>query len=153
MMTIADTGPWSGLSERLRASAAMARLIAGLGAGERLSATRLPTPAAAWVGDLLRTALDRPLLVVVPNEAEAYAWLEAVALVAPRRTAVYLPAPSLGPFQEAEVSLLVRAEESLALDRIAARAVDHRRLHTAKPVPPMADAAAVPAAGAYHRGR
>ncbi len=84
-----------------------------------MSASRLPTPAAAWIGDLLSLALSRPLVVVVPNEAEAYAWLEAVTLMAPDRPAIYLPAPPLGPLQETEVSLVVRAEESMALDRIA----------------------------------
>ncbi len=90
---------------------------------------RLPLPAAAWAGELLGRDLDRPLLVVVPREADALAWLEAARLFAADvsaeagkgadgGTAVYFPAPSLSPYQEADTSLPVRAQEAVALERI-----------------------------------
>jgi len=108
----------------LRTAEPVRALIERLAAGGQVRATRLPTPAASWVGHLVAEALARPLLVVVPNEAEAYAWLEASALLAGKAGALYLPAPPLGPFQETEVSLLVRAEEAVALDQIARGAAD-----------------------------
>ncbi len=92
---------------------------------------RLPVSAAAWVTESLAEDLGRPLLVVVPHEVDAYAWLEAARLFDSQHTqggnsatagaverAVYFPAPPLSPYQEAEISLLVRAEESRAVDRI-----------------------------------
>ena len=107
-------GPWDLPSTRLRESAPYRRLLAEGG-----EAVRLPVPAAAWVGELLAEDLGRPLLVVVPHEVNAYAWLEAANLF--RRgdgEAVYFPAPSLSPYQETEVSLQVRAAEAVALDAI-----------------------------------
>jgi transcription-repair coupling factor (superfamily II helicase) len=82
---------------------------------------RLPVPAAAWVIELLAEDNGRPALVVVPHEADALAWIEAAQLFAPRSRAtapVYFPGPSLSPYQEAETSLLVRAQEAVALDRL-----------------------------------
>ncbi len=111
---------WAEASQKLRASAPYRALAARLG-----DVVRLPAPAAAWVAELLAEDLGRPLLVVVPREADALAWLEAVQLFGQGR-AVYFPAPSLTPYQETETSLLVRAQESVALDRIvtgAARTV------------------------------
>ncbi|HEX9799978.1 MAG TPA: transcription-repair coupling factor [Thermoanaerobaculia bacterium] len=83
-------------------------------------ATRLPPGAAAWVGEQLRAELGRPLLVVVPHESEARAWLEGARLVAGSETTVHFPAPSLSPYQEIDASLGVRAEEVVALARAAA---------------------------------
>ncbi|HEX4956124.1 MAG TPA: transcription-repair coupling factor [Thermoanaerobaculia bacterium] len=89
---------------------------------------RLPLAAAAWVAELVGEALGRPVLALVPGEADALAWLEAAELFGdPRRGPIlYFPAPSLSPYHEAETSLLVRAQEALALDAVArgrARAV------------------------------
>ena len=107
---------WAEASQKLRASAPYRALVERLG-----DVVRLPAPAAAWVGELLAEDLRRPLLVLVPREADALAWLEAVQLFGEGR-AVYFPAPSLTPYQETETSLLVRAQESVALDRIVSGA-------------------------------
>ncbi len=101
------------LSRRLRGSAAYARLRAGAS-----RAVRLPVPAAAWVVDSLAAERGRPALVVVPREADALAWVEAAALFG--RGAEFFPAPALTPYQELEVSLPVRAQEIVALDRALA---------------------------------
>ncbi|RMH18918.1 MAG: transcription-repair coupling factor [Acidobacteria bacterium] len=116
---------WSQVRRALRASPPYRALV------ERLGEVRgLPPPAAAWVLGLVAEDLGRPLLVVVPHESEAYAWLEAARLIGDGppedEGLVYLPAPSLSPYQEAEVSLSVRAEEAVAVDRLVrgvARAV------------------------------
>ena len=105
---------WDELSRTLRSSAPYKSLVQGLG-----DVVRLPVPAAAWVGELLAADLRRPLLVIVPREADALAWMEAARLFGREDGAAYFPAPSLTPYQEAETSLLVRAQESVALDRIA----------------------------------
>ncbi len=107
---------WQTSARTLRASAPYCALRQDLG-----EVVRLPVTAAAWVLDLISHDLGRPLLVVVPHEIDAYAWLEASRLFSTQKGAVYFPAPSLSPYQEAEISLLVRAEESLAVDRIARR--------------------------------
>ncbi|HWM93335.1 MAG TPA: transcription-repair coupling factor [Thermoanaerobaculia bacterium] len=104
---------WEELSRTLRSSAPYKSLLQGLG-----DVVRLPVPAAAWVGELLARDLGRALLVVVPREADALAWMEAARLFGREEGAVYFPAPSLTPYQEAETSLLVRAQESAAIDRI-----------------------------------
>lgn len=103
---------WDELSRLLRSSGPYEQLRAQLG-----EVVRLPVPAAAWVLDLLSEDLQRPLLVVVPHEINAYGWLEASRLLS-SQPAVYFPAPSLSPYQETAVSLLVRAEESRAVDRL-----------------------------------
>ncbi len=105
------TAVWRELSQRLRQSAPYRELRRRLGAAERL-----PLPAAAWVAELLAQDLERPLLVVVPHEADALAWMEASRLFG--GAAVYFPAPSLTPYQEIDVSLQVRAAESVALYRV-----------------------------------
>ena len=108
--------PWALSSEHLRQSTPFRRLLAEGG-----EATRLPIPGAAWVCELLAADSNRPLLVVVPHEVGAYAWLEAARLFRPPERhgdAVYFPAPALSPYQETETSLLVRAAETSALDRI-----------------------------------
>src|SRR3954469_5842995 len=102
---------WEDLSRTLRGSAPYKSLLQGLG-----DVVRLPVPAAAWVGELLARDLKRPLLVVVPREADALMWMEAARLFGREDGAVYFPAPSLTPYQETETSLQVRAQEAVALD-------------------------------------
>jgi transcription-repair coupling factor (superfamily II helicase) len=109
---------WEELSRALRTSAPYKSLLQGLG-----DVVRLPVPAAAWAGELLARDLGRQLLVVVPREADALAWMEAARLFGREESAVYFPAPSLTPYQEAETSLLVRAQESSAIDRIVSGSV------------------------------
>ena len=74
---------------------------------------RLPIPAAAWVCELLARDLGRPLLVVVPHEAEGLAWVEAAELVG--GSVAYFSSPSLSPYQETDISLQIRSVESVAL--------------------------------------
>ncbi len=76
----------------------------------------LPVPAAAWLFELLREDLGRPLLVVVPHESDAISWVEAVELVG--GSAAHFSVPSLTPYLATDVSLQVRAAESVALHRI-----------------------------------
>ena len=102
---------WEDLSRTLRSSAPYKTLVQGLG-----DVVRLPVPAAAWIGEMLARDLGRPLLVLVPREADALMWMEAARLFGREEGVVYFPAPSLTPYQEAETSLLVRAQESVALD-------------------------------------
>ena len=121
---------WEELSRTLRSSAPYRALLRG-----RAEVVRLPVPAAAWVGSLLARDLRRPLVAVVPREADALTWLEAARLFscgpgaagaaggggegdAGEQAAVYFPSPSLTPYQETEVSLQVRAQESVALDGV-----------------------------------
>jgi len=104
---------WREPSSALRSSEPWRALLERLG-----EVVRLPTPAAAWVMGLAAEELGRPLFAVVPHEADALAWIEASELFFGPDRAVYFPAPSLSPYQEAEISLLVRAEESVALDRV-----------------------------------
>ncbi|MEM9554112.1 MAG: transcription-repair coupling factor [Acidobacteriota bacterium] len=104
--------PFAAAATALRASEPFRRLRERLG-----DVVRLPVPAAAWVAAELAADLGRPLLVLVPHEVDAYAWVEASRLFG--FPACYFPAPSLSPYQETEPSLLVRAEEARALDRIA----------------------------------
>ena len=111
------SGVWAELARTLRSSVPYRRLRDELG-----DVVRLPLPAAAWVGELLAADLGRPLLVVVPHEADALAWMEVVRLVAGEDRALYFPAPSLTPYQEGVSSLPVRAQEVLALDRLLAAA-------------------------------
>jgi len=103
---------WEELSRRLRTSAPYQALLAG-----PAEVVRLPVPAAAWALTLLAADLDRPQLVVVPHEADALAWIEAAQLFA-GEPAVYFPGPPLTPYQEADPSLPVRAQEAVALDRL-----------------------------------
>src|SRR5436309_647334 len=105
---------WEDLSRTLRSSAPYRSLLRGQG-----DVVRLPVPAAAWVGELLARGLERPLLVVVPREADALTWMEAARLFGREDGAVYFPAPSLTPYQETETSLQARAQEAVALDCVA----------------------------------
>lgn len=104
---------WGDFARTLRAAAPY-RALAG---GSR-DVVRLPLPAAAWVGELLAEDLKKSLLVVVPRESDALAWVESAELFGAAGKAVYFPAPSLSPYQEAEASLPVRAQEAVALDRV-----------------------------------
>ncbi|MEO6193739.1 MAG: transcription-repair coupling factor [Thermoanaerobaculia bacterium] len=105
---------WEDLSRILRSSAPYKSLLQGLG-----DVVRLPLPAAAWVGELLARDLGRPILVLVPREADALTWMESARLFGREEGVVYFPAPSLTPYQETETSLMVRAQESVALDCVA----------------------------------
>ena len=105
---------WEDLSRTLRTSTPYKALLSGLG-----DVVRLPVPAAAWVGEMLGRDLRRPVLVIVPREADALAWIEAARLFGREEGVVYFPAPSLTPYQEAETSLMVRSQESVALDCVA----------------------------------
>ncbi|HEX6898516.1 MAG TPA: transcription-repair coupling factor [Thermoanaerobaculia bacterium] len=105
---------WEDLSRTLRSSTPYKSLVQGLG-----DVVRLPVPAAAWLGELLAKDLGRPILVLVPREADALTWIEAARLFgrnAEDNGVVYFPTPSLTPYQETETSLMVRAQESVALD-------------------------------------
>jgi transcription-repair coupling factor (superfamily II helicase) len=113
--------PLAELARALAGSAPFRELAAAVERGRGV-ATRLPPGAAAWVGDRLAARLGRPLLVVVPHESEARAWLEGLRLVAGEEAGVHFPAPSLSPYQEIDASLAVRAEEVVALSRAAAGA-------------------------------
>jgi transcription-repair coupling factor (superfamily II helicase) len=104
---------WEEPSRSLRASAPYQSLLRSPG-----DVVRLPVPAAAWIGELLARDLKRPLLVVVPREADALTWMEAARLFGREDGAVYFPAPSLTPYQETETSLMVRAQEAEALESI-----------------------------------
>ncbi len=77
----------------------------------------LPPAAAAWVLGLLAEELDRPLLFVAARESEAMQFVETARLFG-WSEAVYFPSPALSPYQETDASLLVRAQEAVALDRI-----------------------------------
>ncbi len=118
--------PWQPFTENLRKSdlyRSLAERASAVGAFG-LEITRLPLPAAAWTLGSLAEDLGRPLLVVVPNEVNAYGWIEAARLFRPQVSAVYFPAPPLSPYQEADISLQVRAAEAIAVDRLANSAVD-----------------------------
>ena len=69
------SSPLDRLTEALRASREYQALAAGAP-----SAGRLPVPAAAWVLELLAREHARRLLVVVPHESDALAWVEAARL-------------------------------------------------------------------------
>ena len=85
-----------------------------LGGGGVLS--HLPVPAAAWVVALLGAETGRSQLVVLPRESDALAFQEAAVLFG--ASSIYFPSPALSPYQETEASLLVRAQEAVALDAI-----------------------------------
>ena len=113
--------PWGELSPRIAENPLFATFSAHLAAG-RGRATRLPPPAAAWIFDLLAEQSGKPFVVVVPHESDAYAWLESLRLVAGEGVGGYFATPSLSPYQEAEASLTVRAQEVTALaDALAGR--------------------------------
>jgi transcription-repair coupling factor (superfamily II helicase) len=100
--------PLDQLTEALRASREYQALVAGAS-----SARRLPVAAAAWVMELLAHEHERRLLVVVPHESDALAWVESARLFGGE--ASFFSVPGLTPYQETEVSLMVRAQEARAL--------------------------------------
>jgi transcription-repair coupling factor (superfamily II helicase) len=79
---------------------------------------RLPLPSAAWAVRLLMEDLGRPALVLAPGEGDLKTLCEAARLFG-AENALSFPSPSLTPYQETEISLAVRAQEAVALDRIA----------------------------------
>ena len=105
------TTPFDECSEVLRSSREYEAILSALGPVEWL-----PVPTAAWLFELLREDLGRPLLVVVPHESDAISWVEAVELVG--GSAAHFSAPSLTPYLATDVSLPVRAAESVVLHRI-----------------------------------
>lgn len=123
---------WTEASRGLRASAPYRALAQAWAEGGVAEAIRLPLAAAAWIGELLAEDQGRSLLVIVPGEADAVTWLEAAELFgdSTRGSSVYFPGPSLSPYQETETSLLVRAQEAVALD-----ALIHRQARTVVATP------------------
>ena len=103
-------GLWNAAGERLRASEIYRRTVDGGGA-----LLRLPAPAAAWVMELVAADLEAPLVVVVPHEPAARRFIDGSRLTG--GAAVHYPVSALSPYQAAEISLSVRAERSVALDR------------------------------------
>ncbi|MEM1178618.1 MAG: transcription-repair coupling factor [Acidobacteriota bacterium] len=116
---MSESSIWQDAARVLRGSEPYARLRDAVRAKQSIEIARLPIPAAAWTLGELSRDLDRPALVVVPHETAAWSWLEAIRCFLPDEQMVYFPAPSLTPYQEAEVSLLVRAEEARALHAVA----------------------------------
>jgi transcription-repair coupling factor (superfamily II helicase) len=108
---VSSSEPWRTFAATIRASSPYRQLIGGVAV-----ARRLPLPAAAWVLDLLAEDRARPLLAIVPREADALAWVEAAELFG--RGAEHLPAPSLTPYHEADPPLSVTATEAQVLDRL-----------------------------------
>ena len=96
--------PWGDLSLRIAEHPLFTSFATHLAAG-RGRATRLPPAAAAWVFDLVAERAGKPLVVVVPHESDAFAWLESLRLVAGEGVGGYFATPSLSPYQEAEASL------------------------------------------------
>jgi len=105
---VIEESVWQPAAERLRASKAYGRLLDRGG-----TATRLPLPAAGWLGALLSEDLGRPLLVVAPHEPAALAWVEGARLAG--SAAAYFPVGGLTPYQAADLSLPVRAQQVVAL--------------------------------------
>ncbi len=91
-----------------------------LAAAERAAVVGLPARAAAVVFELLAAERAAAQLVVVPSESEVLAWTEAAGLLRePDRAAVVpFPSPALTPYQQAEASLLLRAQETTAYDAL-----------------------------------
>ena len=113
--------PWGELSLRIAENPLFTTFSSHLAAG-RGRATRLPPAAAAWVFDLIAERSGKAVVVVVPHESDAFAWLESLRLVAGEGFGGYFATPSLSPYQEAETSLTVRAQEVTALaDALAGR--------------------------------
>ena len=106
---------WLGPTERVRGSEEYAAAL-----GHQGGVRGLPIAAAAWVFGLLAEDAGRPLLLVAPRESDAMLFAESARLFGVAET-VYFPSPALSPYQETEASLLVRAQEAVALDLIATR--------------------------------
>ncbi|MEJ2086089.1 MAG: hypothetical protein P8Y44_10495, partial [Acidobacteriota bacterium] len=98
-------------ARQLRSSSEYQALVAHLGSVEWL-----PVAAAAWICELLREDQGRPLLVVVPHESDALSWVEAVEVLG--GAAGHFSTPSLTPYLATDVSIQIRAAESVVLDRV-----------------------------------
>jgi transcription-repair coupling factor (superfamily II helicase) len=103
---------WSQLATDLRATRIYRDLCRLQGRAERL-----PVAASAWVFGLLAEDLGRPLLVIVPHEAQALDFMRGGRLAGVE--VEQFSAPSLTPYQATPASLRVRAQEVVALDRIS----------------------------------
>jgi transcription-repair coupling factor (superfamily II helicase) len=106
---------WEEYSQNLRASESYKRLLESHG-----SLAGLPLAAAAWVVDLVSEDLGKPVVVVVPREADALVWLEGIKLFG-RKPGVFFSAPPLNPYQEGEISLAVRSRDAVALSSLLRR--------------------------------
>ena len=91
-----------------------------LAEAERATVVGLPVRAASVVFELLADDRGAPQLVVVPSESEVLAWTEAASLFRGRGEArvVPFPSPALTPYQQAEASLQVRSQETVAYDTL-----------------------------------
>ena len=107
---------WRELGRRIRRG----RDYLELAGAERAAVVGLPVRAAAVVFELLADDREGAQLVVMPSESEVLAWTEAARLLrGPDRTRIVaFPSPALTPYQQAEASLLVRAQESIAYDSL-----------------------------------
>ena len=107
---------WRELGRRIRRG----RDYRELAGAERAAVVGLPVRAAALAFELLAEEREGSQLVVVPSENEVLAWTEAARLLRGRSRAriVAFPSPALTPYQQAEASLLVRAQESTAYDAL-----------------------------------
>ncbi len=107
---------WRELGRRIRRG----RDYRELANAESAAVVGLPVRAAAVVFELLAEDRDGAQLVVVPSENEVLAWTEAAGLLrgAGRARLVSFPSPALTPYQQAEASLLARAQESTAYDAL-----------------------------------
>ena len=105
---------WRELRRRVRRG----RDYRELAAAERAAVVGLPVRAASVVFELLAEDRAAAQLVVVPSESEVLAWTEGARLLRRRDGArvVPFPSPALTPYQQAEASLQVRAQESVAYD-------------------------------------
>ncbi|MCY3927085.1 MAG: transcription-repair coupling factor [Acidobacteria bacterium] len=107
---------WRELGRRIRRG----RDYRELADAERAAVVGLPVRAAAVVFELLAEDREGAQLVVVPSENEVLAWTEAAGLLRARGRSrlIPFPSPALTPYQQAEASLLVRAQESTAYDAL-----------------------------------
>ncbi|MCY3972213.1 MAG: transcription-repair coupling factor [Acidobacteria bacterium] len=89
-----------------------------LAAAERAVVVGLPVRAASVVFELLAEDRAAAQLVVVPSESEVLAWTDGARLLGrgDGERVVPFPSPALTPYQQAEASLQVRAQESVAYD-------------------------------------
>ncbi len=107
---------WRELGRRIRRG----RDYRELADAKRAAVVGLPVRAAAVVFELLAEDREGAQLVVVPSENEVLAWTEAAGLLRGpgRARLIPFPSPALTPYQQAEASLLVRAQESTAYDAL-----------------------------------
>jgi transcription-repair coupling factor (superfamily II helicase) len=108
---VEDSSPLADVLGALRSSEPYRALRQGA-----VDVERLPIPAAAWVLEALAEDLVRPTLILVPHEADGVAWVESADLLGD--SAAYFSSPSLSPYQETDISLQIRAMESIALYRL-----------------------------------